>query len=175
MNTCKWTTKGTLATRCRFILLIVSLIIMILDQITKYIARKELSLYELKAVINNCWNWTLAYNRGAAFSFLNSETGNWPKIFFGAIAFIVSIWLINFILSKSYTLLTGLSLSFVLGGATGNLVDRIIHGKVTDFIDWYYMSHHWPAFNLADSFICIGVALLIIEGLFLNKDNKKRC
>ena len=72
----------------------------------------------------------------------------------------------SYLLNKTYSLLSGIGLSFILGGALGNLVDRIIHGKVTDFIDWYYHNHHWPAFNIADSFISVGVALLIIEGLF---------
>ena len=169
----KLTERINLSRKCRFGLLGISLVIMLLDQLTKYIARDNLALYESRSVITNFWNWTLAYNKGAAFSFLSNNDGNWPKIFFGLIALIVSIWIINYILNKTFSLLSGVALSFILGGAIGNLVDRIVHGHVTDFIDWYYKSHHWPAFNLADSFICVGVVLLIIEGVFLAKDTQK--
>ena len=101
---------------------------------------------------------------------LANEDGSWAKIMFGIIAFVVSIWILNYLLNKSYSVISGIGLSFVLGGALGNLIDRIIHGKVTDFIDWYYKSHHWPAFNIADSFILSGVILLIIDGLFFSKE-----
>ena len=95
-----------------------------------------------------------------------ADQGGWQKLFFGIVAFIVSIGLVYYILNRVYSGLTGLALSFILGGALGNLVDRIVHGKVTDFIDWFYGAHHWPAFNMADSFITIGVTLLIIESIF---------
>lgn len=168
-----WVKKINLLEKHRYALLLLALFIMLLDQLTKYIVRQKLQLYEVIPVVHNFWNWTLAYNKGAAFSFLADNHGNWPKIFFGLVAVIVSIWLINFILGKQYSKLTGFAMSFILGGATGNLVDRIIHGQVTDFIQWYYKSYYWPAFNLADSFICVGIVLLIIEGIFFSRDDKK--
>ncbi|WP_245866355.1 signal peptidase II [Aquella oligotrophica] len=152
---------------CRMGLLGISLIVIVLDQISKYIVRGHLELYQLKPVMP-FWNWTLAYNEGAAFSFLASQNG-WQKIFFAGIAIAVSIGLIYYIMTKPFNLLAGLAFSFILGGALGNLIDRIVAGKVTDFIDWYVGTHHWPAFNVADSFITVGVTLLIIDSLFVSK------
>jgi signal peptidase II len=175
MSESGWTKKINLAAKYRYGLLIIAVMIMLLDQLTKYIIRQSLHPYEVVPVIKNFWNWTLTYNKGAAFSFLADHQGNWPKLFFGLVAVLVSIWLVNFLLSKFYSKLSGLSMCFILGGALGNLVDRIIHGRVTDFIQWYYQGFYWPAFNLADSFICVGVVLLLIEGIFFtnNQDNKK--
>ncbi len=174
MNKCHLVQKVKFGRNVRYYLLGLALVVMLLDQITKYIVRQNLTQYEMRPVIDHFWNWTLNYNTGAAFSFLASNNGNWPKIFFGIVATLVSIWIINFLLNKTYSLISGLALSFILGGAVGNLVDRIIHGKVTDFIDWYYGAHHWPAFNVADSFICIGVVLMIIEGIFFANCDKRK-
>ncbi len=170
MNECL--KKFNIMRKTRFGLLFISLLIVCIDQITKYIARNNLFLYETKVVIPNFWNWTLAYNKGAAFSLFAHQAGSWPKLFFGVIAFIVSMWLINYLLMKVYTLINGIAFSFILGGAIGNLIDRIVHDQVTDFIDWYYKAYHWPAFNVADSFICLGVTVIIIEGIFLKPKNK---
>ncbi len=159
--------KNHLSLSARVALLGLSAIVIILDQITKHIVRNNINLFEIKPVMP-FWNWTLAYNEGAAFSFL-SHAGGWQKIFFGVIAILVSAGLIYYILSKTYHVIAGIAFSFILGGALGNLVDRITAGKVTDFIDWYVGNYHWPAFNLADSFICVGVALLIIDSLFISK------
>ena len=164
-----WTNKVDLQLKWRYVLLLCSLVLLIMDQLTKWKVRNSLNLYEVKTVIPNYWNWTLAYNKGAAFSFLNNYD-EWPKIFFGVIAFLVSTWIVNYILSRNYTRVTGIAMSLILGGAVGNLLDRIILGKVTDFIQWYYKSYYWPAFNFADSCIFIGVVILIIEGVFFAKD-----
>lgn len=154
---------------CRCMFLVISLIIIGLDQLSKYIARDNLVFAEAKVLVAH-WNWSLNYNQGAAFSFLANEA-SWSKIFFGVIAVAVSIGLIYYVLYRSYSYLVGISLSFILGGAVGNLVDRIIFGRVTDFIDWYYGSYHWPTFNVADSFISVGVTLLIIDSIFCKKDH----
>ncbi len=153
---------------CRCFFLILGLIVIGLDQISKHIARDKLDFAEPVSVMSH-WNWSLNYNQGAAFSFLANQA-SWSKIFFGCIAVIVSLGLIYYILYRSYTLITGIALGMILGGAVGNLVDRIIFGRVTDFIDWYYGMHHWPTFNIADSFISIGVTLLIVESIFVKKD-----
>ncbi|MBY0379055.1 MAG: signal peptidase II [Burkholderiales bacterium] len=173
MNKIGWTKKVNLLTKHRYILLFLGFVIMLLDQLSKYIVHQHIQLYDVIPVIDQFWNWTLTYNKGAAFSFLANHEGNWPKIFFGIVALLVSIGIIHFILSKSYSKLTGIAMCFILGGATGNLVDRIIHGKVTDFIQWYYHNHYWPTFNLADAFICVGVTFLIIEGIFFSKEDKE--
>ncbi|MCC2645103.1 MAG: signal peptidase [Burkholderiales bacterium] len=160
----KWAVKCNIPQSYRFLFLGSAFIIAILDQITKYYARHNIMLHETKRVMQ-FWNWTLNYNQGAAFSFL-ADQGEWPKIFFGVIALIVSMSLVYYLLNKMYSGLSGLALSFILGGAMGNLVDRIVAGKVTDFIQWHYETHYWPAFNVADSFITVGVTLLIIESIF---------
>jgi signal peptidase II len=154
---------------CRSMFLASSIVVIILDQLSKYMARAKLVFAEPQMVMHY-WNWNLNYNKGAAFSFLANDE-SWSKIFFGVIATVVSIGLIYYILYRSYTTITGLALGFILGGALGNLIDRLFFGQVTDFIDWYYGSYHWPTFNIADSFITMGVALLIIESVFTKKTN----
>ncbi|MEN9946311.1 MAG: hypothetical protein RLZZ293_697 [Pseudomonadota bacterium] len=153
----------------RISLVVLSLILIIIDQLTKMIARQHLIEYLPKHFLPS-WNWTLMYNEGAAFSFLANQ-GGWQKLMFGFFALVVSIWILYYLICKSYTLIAGIAFSCILSGALGNLIDRIIVGKVTDFIDWYIGAHHWPAFNIADSCISIGVTLLIIESLFFTNNN----
>ncbi len=156
--------------KTRFGLLLISLIIIFIDQSTKLVARNSLEIFSQKYVMP-LWNWTLAYNSGAAFSLFAGQ-GGWQRVFFGVVATVVAVAIVFFILNKKYSITTGMSVSFILGGAVGNLVDRVIFGHVTDFIDWHYGVHHWPAFNIADSFITIGVTVLIIESMFFNKNNQ---
>ena len=156
-----------LSIKARFGLLFIALIIVFLDQISKYVARNNLELFAQKYVMQ-FWNWTLAYNTGAAFSFLANQ-GGWQRIFFGVIAAVVAIAMVFYILNRKFSVTTGFAVSFILGGAIGNLIDRVVFGDVTDFIDWHYGLHHWPAFNVADSFITTGVVLLIIESIFFSK------
>ncbi len=165
------TTKPALRYKWRWLLLIMSFGIIVLDQITKYVARNNLQLFQQKEVCA-FWNWTLAFNQGAAFS-LFADQGGWQRIFFGVLAVGVSIWLVYFLLNRVYTTATGGAISFIVGGAFGNLVERIIFGEVTDFVDWHVGAHHWPAFNLADSFIIVGVAIMIIEQVFFTKKPTK--
>ncbi len=157
----------SLSLRGRFGLLLLSLVLIGIDQVTKYIVRTNLFEFQVKEFLPS-WNWVLVYNEGAAFSFLGSQNG-WQKIMFGAIALLVAVALIYFLLQKNYQLIAGFGFSLILAGAVGNLVDRLLAGKVTDFIDWYVGTHHWPAFNFADSCISVGVALLIIESIFFSK------
>jgi signal peptidase II len=115
------------------------------------------------------FNFTLAYNYGAAFSFL-ADAGGWQRWFFTGLAAIFSVVMFVWITRlKSSAKLEAISLSLSLGGAIGNLVDRLIFGYVIDFLDVYYQSYHWPAFNIADSAICIGAVLLILDS-FKKKD-----
>lgn len=137
----------------------VSMMIIILDQITKQIAEQSLQLYERIAVIP-FFNITLAYNEGAAFSFL-SDAGGWQRWFFTILTIIIStvlfIWL-----KKTENKLEAIAISMILGGAIGNLIDRVLFGHVIDFLDVYYQQYHYPAFNVADMAISGGVALLIL-------------
>ena len=139
-----------------------SVLIVLLDQVSKYWVLKTFTPYEPVSVLP-MFNITLAYNTGSAFSFL-SEAGGWQRWFFAALAIIMStimtIWLTR--LKENETLLA-VALSLILGGAIGNLIDRLFYGYVIDFLDVYYGTYHWPAFNIADSAITIGVALMLVE------------
>jgi signal peptidase II len=164
-----------------------SLLILILDQVTKYIAASTL-IYAEPLSFLPYFNFTLLYNYGAAFSFLADE-GGWQRVFFAVIAAVVSVFLVFWILCiKTEKKLELAGLSLVLGGAIGNLWDRIYLGYVVDFIDWFYISPgndclfffysifstqscHWPAFNIADSAIMLGVAVLIIDMLLEEKNS----
>ncbi len=139
-----------------------SCIVIILDQLSKYWAVKSLLPYQPVPVMP-MFNFTLAYNTGAAFSFL-SKSGEWHRWFFAGFSLLMSAVLIIWILRTANTAkLQILSLSLILGGAIGNLIDRALLGHVTDFIELYYKHYHWPVFNLADAAICIGALILFID------------
>lgn len=144
--------------------LLVSGVIVWADMVTKEWATEVLELYRPHAV----WSWlnmTLAHNYGAAFSFL-SDAGGWQRWFFTALASVVSGVLIVWVLRlPRREWLTGLALALVIGGALGNLSDRVQLGYVVDFVDVHYLGYHWPAFNVADSAISCGVVLLILDAL----------
>ena len=139
-----------------------SVFVLFADQITKWLADSSLSLYETIAILPS-FNITLAYNTGAAFSFLANE-GGWQRWFFVGIALVISLVLVVWLAKlKPQARLEALSLSLILGGAVGNVIDRLLYGHVIDFIDIYYGTYHWPAFNIADSAIVLGAILLIID------------
>ncbi len=149
---------------------LLSLTIVIFDQISKGIAERYLLLHHPVSVMPS-FNWTLMYNEGAAFSFL-SDAGGWQRWFLSVLSLIVSaifvVWIYR-LKNKQPGLLVALSL--ILGGAIGNLIDRIATGRVVDFIQWYYADYYWPAFNIADSAICVGAVLLLIFS-FLDQPKK---
>lgn len=144
-----------------------SLIIIVLDQVTKFYASQELVLYQAVHIIPG-FNLTLMHNTGAAFSFL-SQAGGWQRWFFIVIASVISIailiWMYGLPASRRWLLA---ALAFVLGGALGNLWDRINLGYVVDFIEVYYKDMYWPAFNIADSAITIGAIMLVIDAIWFN-------
>ncbi len=144
--------------------------VIVVDQITKIAAERLLSLHEQVAVIPGFFNFTLAYNEGAAFNFL-SEAGGWQRWFFTALALGVSIILIIWLKNlKSGDRWAALALALIIGGALGNLIDRLLYGHVIDFIQWYYRQWYWPSFNIADSAISVGATILIIAALFGQND-----
>jgi len=147
-----------------------SALVAALDLATKAIASHYLLLYQPVPVFPG-FNWTLAHNSGAAFSFLASESG-WQRWFFSVIALVVSIGITIWIkrLAPTQTWLA-VALALVLGGAIGNLWDRVTLGYVVDFIDVYYQQSHWPAFNIADSAICVGAVLLVIDSFRGERDD----
>jgi len=139
----------------------ISVLIVAADQLTKFLAMEMLVLHQPVAV-TPLLNMTLTFNPGAAFSFLGGA-GGWQRWLFIGLAVVISIvilvWLTR-VPAEAKWLPVGLAL--VLGGAVGNLWDRITIGRVVDFIDVYYSSWHWPAFNVADSAICVGAVILVI-------------
>jgi signal peptidase II len=141
-----------------------SLAVFVLDQLTKQLAVAKLIYAEPLAVMP-LFNLTLVHNTGAAFSFL-AQAGGWQRWFFAGIALLVSAGIIYWLkrLNRD-SLWEAIGLALVLGGAVGNLWDRMVHGHVIDFLDFYYQGWHWPAFNVADISIFIGAALLIIDSL----------
>ena len=149
---------------------LLSLVVVIFDQWTKWLAETKLTFLEPVAVIEPFLNWTLAYNYGAAFSFL-ADAGGWQKWFFAGLALLMSLFLIGYLIkAPRQAKLLALGLALVLGGAVGNLIDRLLHGHVIDFIHVHYADvWHYPIFNIADIGICIGVALIVIDMLFLEK------
>ena len=141
-----------------------SLLVLILDQASKLAIDASMQLFESIPILPS-FNLTYVHNTGAAFSFL-SQAGGWQRWLFAGLAVVMSsiiaVWLLR--LQKHETLMAT-ALSWVLGGAIGNLIDRVAYGYVIDFLDVYYKTWHWPAFNIADSAICIGVGLMLLESI----------
>jgi signal peptidase II len=140
----------------------VSALVILLDWQSKHMASESLVLYSPREIFS--WlNMTLAHNYGAAFSFLN-EAGGWQRWFFAvlasAVCLILLVWLLRL---PRQDWLTGLSLGLIIGGAIGNLIDRVQLGYVVDFIDVSFWDWHFPAFNVADSAITVGVVLLLLD------------
>ena len=139
-----------------------SIVVLLIDQLSKYWAATNLIPYQPKPLLP-VLNFTLAFNTGAAFSFL-SGAGDWHHWFFACFSLVISIVLIKWLVSlPNDAKLQSCALSLLLGGAVGNLVDRAFLGHVIDFIDVFYENHHWPVFNIADTAICLGAFLLLID------------
>lgn len=142
----------------------IALIIVLLDQWTKGWVNSALRLYQQIEVLP-FFNITLAYNEGAAFSFL-AGAGGWQRWFFSMVAIIASGVIIVWLLRGRDGPMVATALALILGGALGNLWDRIVLGHVVDFLDLHWAGWHFPAFNIADSAITVGAALIIIDLLF---------
>ncbi len=148
----------------------VSALVLVLDQASKLAINANMQLYESIPLLPH-FNLTYAHNTGAAFSFL-AQAGGWQRWLFAGLAVvmsgIISVWLHR--LQKHETLMA-VALALVLGGAIGNLIDRVAYGYVIDFLDVYYQDWHWPAFNIADSAICVGVGLMLLENVGIGRKN----
>ncbi|WP_323841673.1 MULTISPECIES: signal peptidase II [unclassified Moraxella] len=150
-------------------------IVLLFDQVTKYYFNATFTLYQTVDVLPPVLNWTLAYNHGAAFSFLADQNG-WQKWFFAILGLLVIGFVIVHLrkIPKSAKVLS-LGLAMVLGGALGNVIDRFLHGYVIDFIHVHYANvWHYPIFNVADIGLCVGMTLVIWDMLFLEKARQKR-
>ena len=149
--------------------LLVSLLVLVLDQLSKQWVLASLPEYTAIPVIEGFWNWYRTYNTGAAFSFL-SDAGGWQKWFFTVLAFgisgLLAVWLWR---TPRGDWRTALPFALVIGGAIGNVIDRLQHGHVIDFIQWHWRDHYWPAFNIADAAIVGGAIGIALFGLFAPK------
>jgi len=144
--------------------LLLAALVIVLDQYSKWLVLQHFELYQ-SLVLTNWFNLTLAYNTGAAFSFLN-DAGGWQRWLFVLLAVVITAVLLVWLQRARHLRLQALALALVIGGAIGNVIDRIRLGYVIDFIDWHYRDWHWPVFNIADSAISVGVVLLIADSLF---------
>lgn len=138
-------------------------IIVLLDQLSKWLVLAFLrpgdSIY-----VAPFFDWVLTYNPGAAFNFLSDASG-WQRWFFTALALAVAAWIISTLRRHVSQFRLSLALTLILGGAIGNVIDRLRFGAVVDFIQWHAAGFYWPAFNIADSAICIGAVLMIWDQL----------
>jgi signal peptidase II len=148
-----------------------TLLCLIVDQVTKHLVVDSMELYESIKVFS-FFSITYVHNLGAAFSFL-ADQGGWQRWFFTSVAAIASIVFIVWLAKtpKNQKLLS-IAFALLLSGALGNLIDRVLFGYVIDFLDFYIGNNHWPAFNVADSMIFIGAALMIFDSFKnSNKNN----
>ncbi len=145
-----------------------SALVIVLDQFSKHLISSSMQLRESIEILP-FFNLTLGHNTGAAFSFL-ANAGGWQRWFFTLIALAVSamivVWLKRLPATDKWQ---AAALALILGGALGNVIDRVRFGYVVDFLDVYYQQWHWPTFNIADSAITVGVAILVIVILRENK------
>ena len=149
------------------ILLVVSVLVLVLDQFTKLYIDRSMALHSSIPVIENFFSITYLRNKGAAFGILANSAYRLPFfLMVSAVAVCVIIVVIKKL--REDQRLAAASLSLIFSGALGNLIDRVRMGEVIDFLDAHWYDHHWPAFNVADSAICVGVFLLAID-MFLEE------
>ena len=146
---------------------IISLMVIFLDQLTKNIVLNEMDVS--KAIkLTSFFNLVLAYNTGVSFSLFS---GHNPYIL--SIMALIVCALIAWWMTREQDKTTRIGFAMIIGGATSNVVDRLMHGAVIDFLDFYIGSYHWPAFNVADMAICIGAGIVILRSFFINKGKQK--
>lgn len=139
----------------------IALVVVLLDQVTK-IAMSERLLYGQSEPITTYFNLVMVYNKGAAFSFLSDQPG-WQRYFFTGVSVIASVFILWMLKRNPDQRLFCWALALILGGAIGNLIDRVAYGHVIDFLDFHVHGWHWPAFNVADSAITVGAILFVLD------------
>lgn len=142
----------------------------VLDQLSKYAILARWEYGERVNIIPHFFDLTLVYNPGAAFSFL-ANMGGAQKYIFTVLAFAISAWLISGIVKNEFGKLGRWAAVSIISGAMGNVIDRFVHGHVIDFLLFYWQNYYYPAFNVADSFICVGAVLLAWDGAKYQKPN----
>jgi signal peptidase II len=143
--------------------LAIAALVLLIDQLTKITVVRLFSYGESQAV-TSFFNLVLIYNKGAAFSFLSTESG-WQRYLFTGLGIAAALFIIFLLKRHAGQRMFCTALALILGGAIGNVVDRIAYGHVIDFLDFYMRNWHWPAFNVADSAICVGAVLFVIDEL----------
>ncbi|MCX7147079.1 MAG: signal peptidase II [Sulfuritalea sp.] len=149
--------------------LALALLVLVLDQISKGWVLANFRLMD-RQIVTSFFNLVLVFNAGASFSFL-ADAGGWQKWFFVALALGISLWLLSLLRKHAQERLMPAALSLILGGAIGNVVDRLRFDAVVDFLDFHLAGYHWPAFNVADSAIFVGVALMLWHQFRFGKEN----
>jgi signal peptidase II len=141
-----------------------SLLILVLDQITKLVVIEYMTPYVDVIPLTSFFNLVHVHNTGAAFSLFADQPG-WQRSFFITVAFVASMVILYLLNKKNERRLFSISLALILGGAIGNVIDRILYGHVIDFLDIHVGGWHWPAFNVADAAISVGAGMLIFDGM----------
>ncbi len=136
---------------------------LLLDQLTKIVIIQLFS-YRESMPVTSFFNLVLVYNKGAAFSFL-ADQGGWQRWFFTVLGIVAAIFIVHLLRRHAGQRLFCWALALILGGAIGNVIDRIAYGHVIDFLDFHVGGWHWPAFNIADSAICVGAVLFVLDEL----------
>jgi signal peptidase II len=147
-------------------------LIVILDRVTKYSVLESFAPGESR-VVAGCFNLVLVFNKGAAFSFLATAQG-WQTPLFAAIAVLASCVIGFLIVRNTEKKLFSFGLALILGGALGNLYDRLVYGQVVDFLDFHAAGWHWPAFNIADAAITVGAGILIAESFMHREESREK-
>ena len=158
----------------RTVYLLIALIVVALDRWTKHVVAQRISLYSHIQVIPGFFRLTHTENTGAAFSLFADSTAPWKAVLLIGFS-VVALAVVSFLLWKNDQahMATGIGLSLIMGGALGNLWDRVARGRVVDFLLFYIKRYQWPVFNLADSAIVVGAGLLVIEILFAKTHGEK--
>jgi signal peptidase II len=160
--------------RRRFPYALIVLAVVICDQIAKALVAQLMQLHESRTIVDGLLSLTYVQNRGAAFGILSDADLPYQSALFSIVSLLALVAIAMYALRlPSSDRLSQTALSLVMGGALGNLIDRSLHGYVIDFVDFYWKTHHWPAFNVADSCISVGVCLLLLDILRSPADNAK--
>jgi signal peptidase II len=144
--------------------LLLSALIVLFDQLTKVLVVRSFTLGQRRAIVDGFFDLTLVYNKGAAFSFL-AGAGGWQRWFFIGLGLAAVAFMLYLLWRHGQQKMFALGVALILGGAIGNIIDRILRGQVVDFVLMFWKDFYWPAFNVADCGITVGAALLILDEL----------
>jgi len=150
----------------------IALVIVLFDQLSKYFMLNQVLGEHIVIEVTPFFNWVRAWNTGVSFSMFNNY-GHLGTIMLSVVAGVIIVALIIWLKSE-HNRLAQIALGMIIGGAIGNVIDRIRLGAVFDFLDFHIAENHWPAFNLADSFICVGAIILIVQSIFTKKEENQK-